>query len=298
MRFSMPRPMLHGSTSWSRRALLPLAALVVVLSATEARADRIDINTATATELEELPGIGPKLAAEIVRDREENGPFSVPEDLARVPGISSNLVEKLLPEITTGGDLVVREGQQIPADAVRQILDRYAHEPTIREVQEAAITYSRSHPDTVDSWRARARTSALLPQFQSRVRTDFDRDSRTRTNLDAADAVVVTDDNDNSLLLEVRATWDLDRVVFNPDELGVWRETMRMANLRDRVVDEVTRRYYERRRLQIDLELTPPTNVADRVRKELRIQELTADIDAVTGGWFSKKLKKAGDEPY
>jgi len=273
--------------------------LALLLSSSAARAERIDINTASASELESLPGIGPKLASEIVRDREENGAFSSPEDLSRVPGISSNLVEKLLPKISTGGEaIVIREGQAIPADAVRKILEGFDYEPSIREVQEAAIAYSRSHPDTVDSWRARARTSALMPEFQSRVRSQFDRDSRTRTNLDAADAVVVTDDNDNSLLLEVRATWDLDRVIFNPDELGVWRETMRMANLRDRVVDEVTRRYYERRRLQVDLQLSPPTNVSDRVRKELRIQELTADIDAVTGGWFSKRLKKAGENPY
>jgi competence ComEA-like helix-hairpin-helix protein len=283
----------------SRTTAASALLVTLLLSSSAALADRIDINTASATELESLPGIGPKLATEIVRDREENGAFSSPEDLSRVPGISSNLVEKLLAQISTGGEtLVIREGQAIPADAVRKILESYDHEPSIREVQEAAIGYSRSHPDTVDSWRARARTSALLPQFQSRVRTDFDRDVRTRTNLDAADAVVQTDDNDNSLLLEVRATWELDRVVFNPDELGVWRETMRMANLRDRVVDEVTRRYYERRRLQVDLELTPPTNVSDRVRKELRIQELTADIDAVTGGWFSKRLRKAGSEPY
>jgi competence protein ComEA len=47
----------------------------------------INVNSASAEELEELPGIGPTLAAAIVEDRARNGPFTSVEDLNRVPGI-------------------------------------------------------------------------------------------------------------------------------------------------------------------------------------------------------------------
>ena len=47
----------------------------------------IDLNRSTAAELEELPGVGPVLAARIVAFRESNGPFSVVEDLLDVGGI-------------------------------------------------------------------------------------------------------------------------------------------------------------------------------------------------------------------
>lgn len=47
----------------------------------------ININTATADELETLPGVGEATAAAIIEDRESNGPFSAPEDLMRVSGI-------------------------------------------------------------------------------------------------------------------------------------------------------------------------------------------------------------------
>ena len=47
----------------------------------------INVNTASAEELEALPGIGPTLGAAIVDDRERNGPFTSVEDLNRVPGI-------------------------------------------------------------------------------------------------------------------------------------------------------------------------------------------------------------------
>lgn len=47
----------------------------------------IDLNTASAAQLDSLPGIGPATAAAIVDDRERHGPFASVDDLQRVPGI-------------------------------------------------------------------------------------------------------------------------------------------------------------------------------------------------------------------
>jgi len=49
---------------------------------------RININTASAEELEKLPGIGRGFAARIVEHREKYGPFRRPEHLIMVRGIS------------------------------------------------------------------------------------------------------------------------------------------------------------------------------------------------------------------
>ena len=48
---------------------------------------RIRVNTATARELEQLPGVGPVLAGLIVAFRDASGPFARPGDLLAVPGI-------------------------------------------------------------------------------------------------------------------------------------------------------------------------------------------------------------------
>ena len=55
----------------------------------------VDINTATAEELEQLKGIGSALAQRIVKDREENGAFETLDDLSRVSGIGPSKIDGL-----------------------------------------------------------------------------------------------------------------------------------------------------------------------------------------------------------
>jgi competence protein ComEA len=55
----------------------------VVTSTTEL----ININTASAEELDTLPGVGPTIAQKIIEYRELNGPFLSIEDITNVPGI-------------------------------------------------------------------------------------------------------------------------------------------------------------------------------------------------------------------
>jgi competence protein ComEA len=63
-------------------------------------AKRLDLNTATVAQLEQLPGIGPVTAQAIVRFRQKSGPFQRVEDLLAVPRISKSRFEKIRPYIT------------------------------------------------------------------------------------------------------------------------------------------------------------------------------------------------------
>jgi competence protein ComEA len=60
----------------------------------------INVNTASETQLEDLPGIGPTLAAAIVAERERNGPFRSPDDLTRVHGIGAGRLAQLRDFVT------------------------------------------------------------------------------------------------------------------------------------------------------------------------------------------------------
>jgi competence protein ComEA len=63
---------------------------------------RININTATAAELEALPGVGEVIAARIVAFREQTGPFRSVDDLIHVEGISDRAIDKIRELVTTG----------------------------------------------------------------------------------------------------------------------------------------------------------------------------------------------------
>ena len=58
-------------------------------------AEKININTATETELENLPGIGASIAARICEYRKENGKFSKIEDIKKVKGIGENKYKQI-----------------------------------------------------------------------------------------------------------------------------------------------------------------------------------------------------------
>lgn len=61
--------------------------------------EQIDPNTASAEELDRLPGVGPATAERIVRERTEGGPFATVAELTRVSGIGPRSVERLRPHL-------------------------------------------------------------------------------------------------------------------------------------------------------------------------------------------------------
>lgn len=60
---------------------------------------KVNINTATQTELETLSGIGPSTALKIIEYRTKNGEFSNIEDIKNVPGIGDSKYESIMESI-------------------------------------------------------------------------------------------------------------------------------------------------------------------------------------------------------
>jgi competence protein ComEA len=60
----------------------------------------VNINAATQSELEELPGVGPVTAAAILQWRQDNGPFSAVDELLEVSGIGEATLAEMAPFVT------------------------------------------------------------------------------------------------------------------------------------------------------------------------------------------------------
>lgn len=87
-----------------RRCLLLLCCVLLIAPGAFAKktppAKPLDLNAATAAQLEQVPGIGPATANAIVQFREKSGPFQRVEDLLAIRGISARKLAKIRPYVT------------------------------------------------------------------------------------------------------------------------------------------------------------------------------------------------------
>lgn len=65
-------------------------------------ANPVDVNSATAEQLAQIPGIGPGTARAIIQFREKSGPFQRVEDLLAIRGISERKLALIKPYVTVG----------------------------------------------------------------------------------------------------------------------------------------------------------------------------------------------------
>jgi len=170
------------------------------------------------------------------------------------------------------------------AKQVAQALRRFRHEPCIRRVQRAAIGRANVSAGLARRWLRRVRRAAWLPSLQlgagAHVRRDKGLDQKAGT------ADLFQEGAANQITYEIKLSWDLPRLIFDPNELKVIREAQRIAELRDQIVAQVTRLYFERRRLQLLEVLRPVLTPRAALRRQLRIAELTALLNSLTGGLF------------
>ncbi len=175
--------------------------------------------------------------------------------------------------------------------ATQTRLDALKSEPGVRDVQEAALQYFRVNTEQVNSMRARASWKALAPVVEVSGGVVDSSLNETTDHYEYAFAPWVTRGaSGRGFDVRGKVAWNLPQLVFNAEELDV----ASLAGLVEGLLKESTRLYYMRRRLQVDMILTPPADQASLLTKQLRLEELTGLIDAMTGGWFSRALSGAG----
>lgn len=182
-----------------------------------------------------------------------------------------------------------------------EVLATFSNEPEVREVQRMTEDYAKTDPSYVDAWMNASKSAALLPQltlqgeYKDKWRNDgyyVDGDGDGVPDDDAS-ANYVTDSGYDEYYYKLtgKARWDLNELVMSSERIRVISEAQDIVKLRDKILEDVTRTYFERRKLQCDM-LLNPGDMKAQLKNELRLQELTAQLDAYTGGRFSKSIKK------
>ncbi|MDP2654715.1 MAG: hypothetical protein Q8Q08_11890 [Candidatus Omnitrophota bacterium] len=167
---------------------------------------------------------------------------------------------------------------------VATVKERFAKEPTVSEVQLLALEYADVSPQKIKRWQKAAQSSAWMPTLSTGL-------SRADTELFHWDS----GGNPDSLLKgrdyldwSLSLSWDFSEVIWNPAQTSIDSRAKLMSELREDILDQVTRIYFERRRMQMELLLDAAADARSHLEREMRIAELTALLDAHTGGGFSR----------
>jgi hypothetical protein len=163
--------------------------------------------------------------------------------------------------------------------------------PSVDELCRRAVEAALAEPDRARSFVNRARLAGGLPETTLRVYRRFARTEGVTFEDPVTGAAVPVDIKAiDDVRYEWRATWDLSRIVFNPDEISAHFEALRMADVRRDIQMLVIRLFFERKRLLLEVVEASAAGVAGSAgaeKRSLRIVEIEAQLDALSRGALS-----------
>ncbi|MFA5346349.1 MAG: hypothetical protein WC315_08780 [Candidatus Omnitrophota bacterium] len=162
-------------------------------------------------------------------------------------------------------------------------------EPNIKDVQRQAIKYAEVGPDKIINWRKQAQKKALLPKLT--VGLDGSKKTNYEIYTGANTSYIFEGPNDKSNGWDVALSWDFGELIWNSDQTSIDTRSRLMVQLRGDILDEVNKLYFERIRVKMELDRLQIEDRKRRFEKELRVRELTASLDALTGGYFSSQIQ-------
>lgn len=176
-------------------------------------------------------------------------------------------------------------------------------EPGVIEVQKQALKFA-SLPTNNDykRYRLQARLRNIVPRLGVDLNT-----TGTSTNYYQVDkgisakASLGNDFNadktnryqyDGRAFKQLSVLWNTNQLFYDDEIKDILSQARLTANLKENLLDDVTRIYFQRRRLQLENLISPPKDQISKLSADLQIAEFTGQLDSRTGGWFTKETER------
>ncbi|MDD5431879.1 MAG: hypothetical protein PHO70_02705 [Candidatus Omnitrophica bacterium] len=164
-------------------------------------------------------------------------------------------------------------------------------EPKVSDVQQAAVKYAEVNPEKIKEWRRLAAKKAFLPKVSAGVNND----TSDLWHWETGSSTKVCDDvlmrGKTTIGWDVALSWDLSEIIWSEAQTSIDTRSRLSVQLRNDILDEVNKTYFERLRLKAELDNLKIEDSGKLFEKEVKIRELTATLDGLTGGYFSACLK-------
>jgi hypothetical protein len=147
-----------------------------------------------------------------------------------------------------------------------------------------ALDYYRVSPEAMEAARSSARQRGFMPVLSSFFGYQNTGNAGATTQTITNPQNVIVNNATNVWYITPGIAWDFRDLIFNPSEL----QTYAVVPMQRDITLEVVRTYYLRRQLQIRLALRPPTDPLTLATLELRVEEYTGILNAMTGGSFQR----------
>ncbi len=175
------------------------------------------------------------------------------------------------------------------------------HKPSLLQLYHAVLQQNHLNDKSPQKWAKRARLAAALPRLQ----LGFRRQLNDTSDLGLTDKVSVsgsgvvigprasdfTQSVRHNFAFDVRAVWSLNELIFSPDIIMVSREARARRTERYKILQEVSKLFFSWQRLDAAVKVGRKSKIS---RKRLKRDQLAAQLDALSGGWFLRYINQGG----
>lgn len=214
-----------------------------------------------------------------------------------------------------GGFLHAAAKQEIPKVLQKQMDEKSAcvsrarikellkNEPPIQELYNVAMNYAGIDPKEIPKWRKNVKNATWLPKLQIGVSRGYN--DRVTVNVDDnvsvnTSGVVIGPQSsswdryaNSDTSFDIKASWELDRLIFSREMLSVSSEARQLAMDRREILDQINAAYHERIKLIALSSCSESGELSDSGLIDIYISRQASTLDALTGGWYS--LWKKGE---
>ncbi len=221
-------------------------------------------------------------------------PYGIPLKILRSPSGTIYLL--------TSSGIFKSEENYSNASSLKEIENIFSSEPSIEEMERVVLKAYMLDKNIIKRWRRNSRLKALLPEIDISVTRGIDSnyDYYTEDTIYTSssgryyigpDERKLSESYGRDLNYGIKLSWKLGDAIFNNSELSVSDEAEDILDFRYRILSDLRRVYFERKRVIAELHFLPAGEGYKKFELKNRIEELNAYLDMLSDGYFSKNIK-------